>query len=75
MVESLHYEIHEKDPTKMCQDEKLKSKRNLLSLHLSTLNKQEVEINNDNVTKKIPFEKFPLIKFKSILGLWEEILS
>jgi hypothetical protein len=38
------------------------------------MNKQ-VEINNDIVTKKIPFEKFPLIKFKSILGLGEEILG
>lgn len=75
MVESLHYEIHEKDPRKMWEDKKLKSKRNLLSLHLSTMNKWEVEINNDNVTKKVPFEKFPLIKFKSILGLGEEILS
>ncbi len=74
MVESLHYEIHEKNPTKMWQDAKLKSKRNLSSLHLSTMNKQ-VEINNDIVTKKIPFEKFPLIKFKSILGLGEEILG
>jgi hypothetical protein len=59
----------------MRQDAKLKSKRNLLSLHLSTMNKQEIEINNDNVTKRIPFEKFPLIKFKSVFGLGEEILS
>ncbi len=68
MVESLHYEIYDKDPTKMWQDAKLKSKRNLLSLHLPTMNKQEVEINNDNVTKKIPLKKFPLIKFKSIMS-------
>jgi hypothetical protein len=32
------------------------------------MNKQEVEINNDNVTKKIPLKKFPLIKFKSIMS-------